>query len=220
MAHSAQSYNASGTPVSSQTEAEALTGVSCVVRGTKMVTRRGEVAVEDLTVQDRMVTRDHGFLPVRWVGKITINGDAAQTWAPVKMPAGSLGRGVPVRDAYLAPNTQVWMQGAEFKAAFTTREVLVPVQQLAGWRGIRTIPVESVEYFLVLCDAPQVMIADGLQVEMAHPGLLLNRFEALEVDEMVTLFPDLIQLKSQTRSKRRHLSQDEAAQVIDLRKRA
>ncbi len=220
MTQFARLSKASGTPVSSEAEAKALNRASCVVRGTKMVTRQGEVAVENLTTQDHVVTRDHGLLQVRWVGKITVEGDAAQTLAPIKVPAGGLSRGVPVRDAYLAPNTRVWMQGAEFEAAFTAREVLVPVDQLAGWRGIRAVPVERVDYYLVLCDAPQVMIADGLQVEMAHPGALLSQFETLHADDMVALFPDLIALKAQTRANRRRLSQDEAAKVIDLRKRA
>ncbi|WP_299421569.1 Hint domain-containing protein [uncultured Shimia sp.] len=188
--------------------------LSCVARGTKVATRRGEVAVEELLAGDEVVSRDKGLTPIRWIGRLSaIN-------ASIKVPAGAMGRRVPARDCWLAPNARLWMQGAEFEDAFTCREVLVPVKDLAGWRGITEDLGRPSEFFLVLCDTPSVMIVDGMQVEMRHPGALMSLFEQVQADEMADLFPELLAMDAKSDKWRRRLDKHEAGQVLDVKKRA
>jgi hypothetical protein len=188
--------------------------LSCVARGTKIATRRGEVPVEELQAGDEVVSRDKGLAPVRWIGRL----DAAN--APVKVPAGAMGRRVPVRDCWLSPDARLWMQGAEFEAAFTSREVLVPVKDLIGWRGIQEEHAGPSEFYLVLCDTPSVMIVDGMQVEMRHPGAGLPLFVKTQADEMADLFPELLAMDTKSDKWRRRLDKHEASQVTDVKRRA
>lgn len=188
--------------------------LGCVARGTKIATRRGEVLVEDLQAGDEVVSRDKGLAPVRWIGRL------AATDLPIKVPAGAMGRRVPARDCWLSPDARLWMQGAEFEAAFTSREVLVPVKDLVGWRGIQEDPSGPSEYYLVLCDTPSVMIVDGMQVGMRHPDAGLPLFEKMQADEMADLFPELLAMDSKSDKWRRRLDKHEASQVTDVKKRA
>lgn len=188
--------------------------LGCVTRGTKLATRRGEVAIEDLRAGDEVVSRDHGLTPVRWVGRLFAQN------APIKVPAGAMGRHVPARDCWLSPDSRLWMKGAEFEQAFTAREVLVPVKDLVGWRGIREDNSRGSEFFLLLCDTPSIVTADGMPVEMRHPGANIDLFEQMQADEMADLFPELLAMKQKTDKWRRRLDQVEAAQVVNVKKQA
>ncbi len=190
--------------------------VSLVTCGTMIATRQGEVHIDSLRAGDEVVSRDRGLTKVRWVGKLS----AAD--CPVKVPAGALGRNVPARDCWLAPNSRIWMRGAEFEAAFTAREVMVPVKDLVGWRGIMEDASHSLstDYFLVLCDTPQILTMDGMQVEMRHPGSEISIFETVDADEMAALFPELLSLCPKRDKWRRRLNKHEAAQVVEVKKRA
>jgi len=188
--------------------------LSCVARGTKIAARRGEVFVEELKAGDEVVSRDKGLAAVRWIGRVTTSTTA------LKVPAGAMGRHVPARDCWVSPNACLWMQGAEFEGTFASREVLVPAKDLVGWRGIAEDPTASSEFFLLLCDTPSVMIVDGMQVEMRHPGALISLFDQVQADEMADLFPELLALDTKSDKWRRRLDMHEAAQVVDVKKRA
>ena len=188
--------------------------LGCVMRGTKIATRRGEVAIEELRAGDEVVSRDHGLTPVRWVGRLFAQN------APVKVPAGAMGRRVPARDCWLSPDARLWMKGAEFEEAFTAREVLVPVKDLVGWRGITEDQSSNSEFYLFICDTPCVVTADGMSIEMRHPGRNVDLFEQVDADEMADLFPELLAMQQKTDKWRRRLDQVEAAQVVNVKKRA
>jgi hypothetical protein len=148
--------------------------------------------VEDLSIGEVVVSRSRGAAPVRRIGTL---------WAmdrAVKVPAGALGRNVPLRDCWLAPNTRVWMRSSEFEASFSTREVMVCVKDLIGWQGITADASQQVitEYFLILCDTPQILTMDGLQVEMRHPGNDMPLFDTVMTDSKAIPFPELVTLTS------------------------
>ncbi|MBO9473710.1 Hint domain-containing protein [Shimia sp. R10_1] len=199
-----------------QIESLASKDISLVTRGTEIATRRGEVKVETLRVGDEIVSRDRGLSPVRWIGKLSA------VECPIKVPAGALGRNVPLRDCWLAPNTRIWMRSFAFEAAFTSREVMVPVKDLIGWRGIMEdiSHSPSTEYFLALCDVPQIITADGMQVEMRHAGADMPLFEAVDSDEMTAFLPSAPEFSSVTSNRRRRLSRSDARLLVEIQKRA
>lgn len=159
--------------------------------GSRIVTRRGEVAVEDLHPGDSLVTRDRGFAPLRWIGTATIT--PGPRTAPVRIPAGALGRNLPLRDLHISPGHRIWMKNDGFGAAFAASEVLVPAGQLVGWRGIDRRRDESrVDYIHLLLDAHHIIMADGLPVESLPPDALSSLCCGHEArDDLYRLFPDL-----------------------------
>ena len=46
----------------------------CFTPGTLIATPRGEIAVQDLKVGDKVLTRDNGIQDIRWIGKKHIEG--------------------------------------------------------------------------------------------------------------------------------------------------
>ena len=85
------------------------TVTACYAAGTRILTVRGEVAVEDLRVGDLVVTFAGGgapLKPVRWVGyrhvDLTTHPSPEQV-RPVRLAAGTLAPGLPHRDLVLSP---------------------------------------------------------------------------------------------------------------------
>ncbi|MEZ5913440.1 MAG: Hint domain-containing protein [Paracoccaceae bacterium] len=64
-------------------------GIPCFLRGTRILTPEGEVAIEDLRAGSFVETVDHGSQPVRWIGSRRAGGIGP--YAPVRIAAGMLG---------------------------------------------------------------------------------------------------------------------------------
>jgi Hint domain len=93
-----------------QGSAPAPRATPCFTPGTLITTQRGEVPVEMLASGDRVVTRDNGIQPVRWVGKTQMflhDFQADPHLLPVFIQQGSLGKGLPERDMMVSPNHRV-----------------------------------------------------------------------------------------------------------------
>jgi hypothetical protein len=129
----------------------------CFAEGTRILTARGEVAVEDLVEGDEVVTARGGLRPAIWIGSRRIRCDRHPRPAevnPVRVRAGAFGDGLPIRDLRLSPGHAVEIDG-----------VLVPVSQLINGATIVQEPVESIRYFHVELDAHDVILAEGLACE-------------------------------------------------------
>lgn len=80
-------------------------GVVCFLPGTLIATPSGDRAIETLSIGDEVLTAAGRAAPVRWVGRQTIatrfaNPDRV---LPVRIRAGALGDGLPVRDLLVSP---------------------------------------------------------------------------------------------------------------------
>ena len=129
----------------------------CFAEGTRLLTARGEVAVEDLVEGDEVVTAAGGLRPVIWIGSRRVRCDRhprPHEVNPVRVRAGAFGDGLPIRDLRLSPGHAVAMDG-----------VLLPVSLLINGATIVQEPVESVRYFHVELDAHDVILAEGLACE-------------------------------------------------------
>jgi hypothetical protein len=195
-------------------------GLPCVLRGTLIATQRGEIPVEDLQAGDRVVSRDRGLATVRWIGILEVDSHLTSEEAPVKIPRGALGRNVPIRDLYVAPDQRLWLRGAAFKDLFASHEVLIPARHLVGWHGISQVTyVPDAEYHLVLFDQSEIIVADGLQVESVHPGGSLDAFACTARDAMIALFPELTHLAGAGGAPRRRLDRTEAKSAMASHRR-
>ncbi len=88
----------------------------CFVEGTRILTRNGEVPVEQLAPGDDVVAVLAGqLLPVIWVGRRTVDctreDRPAEMW-PFLVRAHAFGPGRPHRDLYLSPDHAVHVDGS------------------------------------------------------------------------------------------------------------
>lgn len=132
--------------------------VPCFAAGTRILTRRGEVAVEDLEVGDEaMALLGGGFSAIKWIGSRQMecakSSHPADQW-PVRVSAGAFGPGRPHRDLMLSPDHAVFYNGS-----------LIPVRYLENGITVARAPVESVTYFHVELDRHDVLLAEGLPAE-------------------------------------------------------
>ncbi|MBR9841813.1 MAG: hypothetical protein GYB25_01515 [Rhodobacteraceae bacterium] len=198
-----------------------LTGIQAVLSGSLITTQRGEIAAEDLRPGDRVVSRDRGLVPLRWIGRITADTRQNRDTAPIRIPRHALGRNLPVRDLYMAPDQKIWLKGAEFRDLFASHEVLIPAAALAGWSGItQATYLTEPTYMLLLFDQPEIIIADGLQIESRRPDAALAGLTCVGRDPMFSLFPDLERLAGRGAPTRRSLSETEAGTALPLQSRA
>ena len=91
-----------------------LTGqaVPCFTRGTLIKTDQGERPIEELAAGDMVLTMDHGYQPIRWIGssKRAATGDLA----PILIRKGALGND---RDLRVSPQHRMLLQGWQAETA-------------------------------------------------------------------------------------------------------
>ena len=198
-----------------------LTGLQAVLSGTLIATQRGEIAADMLRPGDRVVSRDRGLVPLRWIGEIATDARQTPENAPVRIPRNALGRNVPARDLYVAPEQKIWLKGAEFRELFASNEVLIPAAALAGWNGVRQASyLAEPRYMVLLFDQPEIIIADGLPIEARRPETSFPGLNCMACDPMFSLFPALERLAGRGGSTRRNLSAREAGTALARRNRA
>ena len=129
----------------------------CYVRGTRILTDRGEIAVEDLRIGDHAIAASGARRPIVWLGRRRIDLAHHRNPAavrPVRVSAGAFGEGAPRRDLWLSPGHNIAFAGA-----------LMPISSLINGRSIVQIEQPSVEYWHVELETHDIFLADGLPAE-------------------------------------------------------
>jgi Ca2+-binding RTX toxin-like protein len=174
--------------------------IACFTPGTLVQTNRGEVAVERLRPEDRVMTRDHGMQTVRWVGRRDLAAHELlirPEFLPVRIAAGALGPGFPARDMAVSPQHRMLISGHRAELLFGVGEVLVAALHLIGLPGIDRSVVSGVSYIHLLFDQHEIILADGVWSESFQPGMAsLDGMDEAQRDEILELFPELGQLQA------------------------
>ena len=170
--------------------------IPCFTLGTMIATDRGDVAVEALVPGDMVLTRDHGYEPVRWVGRRALS--AAQLilqpeLQPVKISAHCFDKDGPARDMLVSPQHRVLVCGARAELLFGEPEVLVAAKHMVGRGGVsQGIPAGGVTYVHVLFDRHEIILSDGLWTESFQPAhRMLSALDGASQAEVLMLFPAL-----------------------------
>jgi Ca2+-binding RTX toxin-like protein len=175
------------------TEIEKL--VICFTPGARIMTPKGQIAVQDLHVGDLVMTRDHGMQPIAWIGQRSLSAAdlrLAPKLQPVRIAAGSLGDGLPERDLVLSPNHRMLIQSHRAALLFAENEVLAPAKHMVGTAGITQADVSGVTYVHIMFERHEVVLSDGVWSESFQPGdHSLGGLAQNQRDEIFTLFPEL-----------------------------
>ena len=157
----------------------------CFVRGTRIAVPDGHELVERLRPGTAVLTAFGEARPVRWIGRRSYAGPflASNPGArPVRVHAGAIADGVPVRDLLVSPRHALFLDG-----------LLVPAEALVNGATItRCGGTASVEYFHVELDGHDVLLAEGCPAEsfadIGTRGLFHNAadFRALHPDAPAT----------------------------------
>ena len=157
----------------------------CFAAGTRILTARGEVAVEHLTPHDLAVTLVDGeqvARPVKWLGRRRIDLTAhphPETVAPVRILRDAFADNTPHRDLVVSPDHAVFVDGSLICA----RQLIngTTIRQEQDWK--------AVDYFHVELEAHAILLAEGLPAESylntGNQGFFANS------DQPLVLHPNL-----------------------------
>jgi Hint domain-containing protein len=136
-------------------------GGNCFLKGTKVLTAKGERKIEDLAIDDLLPTMSGGLRPVQWIGRYPYKkSDPSKPWAqsalPVRISRSALGPNVPHADLHVTASHSLLIDG-----------VLVPAELLINGTTITRYEPEGdeVEFFHVKLESHDVIYAEGAPAE-------------------------------------------------------
>jgi hypothetical protein len=162
-------------------------GHHCFLRGTRIETPEGLVAIEELRVGDAVLTASGEVKPVKWIGQQTIRRDAKAQWdkgaAPIKIARFAIDSKSPHTDLYVSPAHALYLDG-----------ILIPAHNLVN--GITIVESAKPEattltYFHLELETHEAILAEGLAVE-SFGGHGRETFD--NADEYVKLYGSLGEL--------------------------
>lgn len=179
------------------TNIENVQYVPCFTPGTMVETKDGPVAVENLVPGQRVLTRDNGYQPVRWIGRRRLSATELALrpqLQPVRIGRGALGQGLPEVDMVVSPQHRMLLTGTRAELFFGEAEVLAAALHLVGNPGIERLSLSEVSYLHVMFDAHEIIRADGAWTESFQPGdMTLRGLDDPQRDELFAIFPELRQ---------------------------
>jgi hypothetical protein len=93
----------------------------------------GECRVDDIKTGELVLTMDHGYRPVRWVGRRVVSQrelDANPHLHPIRITKGALGNNTPCRDLIVSPQHRIYLRSAIIQRMTGQSEGLVAAKHL------------------------------------------------------------------------------------------
>lgn len=166
-------------------------GPPCFTAGTLIRTMAGLRPVEALQPGDLIATRDHGPRPLRWIGRRRTPGTGR--FAPIRFAEGVIGND---RALLVSPQHRMLITGWQAELLFGENEVLAAARHLINGTTIVQCPRRRVDYVHLLFDRHEIVEAEGVPSESFHPGDYMMSGDTELRDEIVTLFPELANLRA------------------------
>lgn len=135
-------------------------------RGTRITLADGtQRAIEDLAPGDKVLTRDSGPQPVRWIGRRTVR--AVGACAPVVVTRGTLSN---ESDLIVSQQQRLFIYRRGQRRLAETSEVLIKARDLVDDESVFIRRGGFVEYFHLVFDRHEIIYAEYIPTE----SLLLN----------------------------------------------
>ena len=130
-------------------------------RGTSITLADGtQRQIEHLCVGDRVLTRDHGPQPVRWIGRRTVR--AIGPYAPVVITKGTLSN---ESDMIVSQNQRLFIYQRGTNRLSETAELLIKARDLVDGEQVFIRRGGFVEYFHLLFDTHEIIYAECTPTE-------------------------------------------------------
>lgn len=171
-----------------------LADLLCVsfARGTMITLADGrQCPIEDLKAGDKVLTRDHGPQPLRWLGKATLR--AVGTFAPIVITKGTLGN---AGDLIVSPHHRIFLYQRQRRAGLQTAELLVQAKHLVDDERVFQREGGFVDYYSLVFDRHEIIYAEGVPAEsLMVNDATLSRLPADMAEDVKRQFPGLAQIQ-------------------------
>jgi hypothetical protein len=170
--------------------------VACFCTGTKIETTRGHVSVEDLQAGDLVETLDRGPQPVKTVLSRGFDATALRerpNLRPVRIRAGALGQGLPIRDLWVSPQHRFLARSPVVERMFDVDETLLCAAQLTMLPKISVDrKIRDVTYYHIVMEQHEIIIAEGTPTESFFCGpMAVKSLAPAARREIEEIFPEL-----------------------------
>ena len=143
------------------------TDTAWFVAGTKVMTLRGEVPIEQVHTGDRALTLSGNgstLKPIAALRSLAIDLDRhshPDQAAPIRIAAGAIEPGMPIRDLHVSPGLAISLEDAGAR-------ILVPAFHLVNGATITRAPMTGqVTYWQLALAEHDILMADGMAAESA-----------------------------------------------------
>lgn len=148
--------------------------ISSFTRGTRLLTRTGQTAIETLSVGDEVFTRDSGFQKIRWIGETVFQPPSSGGYAdgqPVRIRAGALSDQVPVSDLVVSPQHRILVRSTIAHPLADTDQAMIAAKHLVGLPGINHVTdTAPIHYVHILLAKREVIYSEGVESEALLAG--------------------------------------------------
>jgi hypothetical protein len=154
----------------------------CYLRGSKILTPAGEIAIEHLNIGDAVITRCNGYQKIKWIGRQSFARrfvEKNRDKMPVRIAAGALGPQLPERDLLVSPGHSMLINGVLVLAKFLVNGITI-TQDFAG---------AEIHYYQLEFETHDCVLAEGAWSESYAdtPGL---RTQFHNAAEFYALYPN------------------------------
>lgn len=159
-------------------------------RGTMITLGDGrQMPIEQLQAGDRILTRDHGRQPIRWIGQARLR--AVGAFAPIVITAGTLGN---AGDLILGQHHRVFLYQRHRLPGLSTSELLIQARHLVDGDRVYIREGGWTDYFSLVFDAHEIIYAEGVPSEsLLVTDAVINRLPAEVAQEVKARFPGVSQ---------------------------
>lgn len=191
--------NSSGTNYMSATDLTYdNTNVTCFSADVRVLTMAGECRVDDIKTGELVLTMDHGYRPVRWVGRRVVSQrelDANPHLHPIRITKGALGNNTPCRDMIVSPQHRIYLRSAIIQRMTGQSEGLVAAKHLLGIQGVEiAYDMAEITYVHIMFDEHEVIYSEGAASESFYTGAVaMSTLDQAARREIIELFPELAQ---------------------------
>ena len=139
--------------------ADASPGVFCFAPGTMIATPEGEIPVEDLHIEQPVLTQEGDCVPVKWIGWQTVPRDRHHAHQQlVRIRAGALGQNMPHTDLTVTADHGMVLDGVVINAACLINRTTI------DWLPRAETDTQCVVYH-VETEGHDVILANGAPAE-------------------------------------------------------
>ncbi len=166
-------------------EAREFAVLSGAVSTAIVETEDGPIPLDWIACGDRVLTRDAGFQPVRWIARTPLDIAFLRTYpevAPVTLPGGLFGNGSPIVDLVVSPSQLVPLTGVDGDEVLISADVVgEPIYPMSRPKS------ERFTYVNVLLDGHHLICVQGAWMGSLFTADLGRADD--EAGEMIPLAP-------------------------------
>lgn len=165
-----------------------LAEMACVsfTRSTRITLANGmQEPIENLSIGDRILTRDNGPREIRWIGHQTVR--ATGSFAPIIIKKGVLNN---ENDLTVSPNHRIFIYQRKDRVHAGRAEVLVKAKLLVNDVTVVQSGGGFVEYYQLLFDNHEIIYAEGIAAESMFVDMQIKPYLPADVQERMSNVTD------------------------------